>query len=459
MFPLQLFDARVVVGIILLAALAAAPAAGQPLELAPGDVLTDVEAQDGATTCLPEEAFCEVELLGTANTLRLVVSAGPTEDNAARASIFTDFTVRREDDGGIGPVENGDGSNLLGSLVTLEVSGRGMFVAGDADHLVSYRVDVQVTDTTAGDLPVGTAKLDSGLSRGSPLSIEVDETVALPVPLVTGRVYRISLILSLEASSAGGFSEDPAVVDFFADGFLGWTDLNVIAGTDPFAAIAAVAGEVSELDSRVTQTEQKNAEQDERLDNLEDRADVIDERVDNLEDRADAIDERVDELEEDLRTHTHTYRTGRGVGHNNTDATTTTPSFSDGDGPGDGGDHGPGDGGDDGAGDGGDDGPGDGDRSVEAPDPNPARVVSLRKQGSAREGRQTRFRARAFGDDVEYRWSYREAGDAWNESSWGGSERFSFVPVDDGAHEVRVEVRNGGRSEAQDSETLPFQVR
>jgi hypothetical protein len=194
MFPLQLFDARVVVGIILLAALAAAPAAGQPLELAPGDVLTDVEAQDGATTCLPEEAFCEVELLGTANTLRLVVSAGPTEDN----------TVRREDDGGIGPVENGDGSNLLGSLVTLEVSGRGMFVAGDADHLVSYRVDVQVTDTTAGDLPVGTAKLDSGLSRGSPLSIEVDETVALPVPLVTGRVYRISLILSLEACSTAG---------------------------------------------------------------------------------------------------------------------------------------------------------------------------------------------------------------------------------------------------------------
>jgi hypothetical protein len=54
---------------------------------------------------------------------------------------------------------------------------------------------------------------------------------------------------------------------------------------------------------------------------------------------------------------------------------------------------------------------------VEAPDPNPARVVSLRKQGSAREGRQTRFRARAFGDDVEYRWSYRQAGDAWNEST------------------------------------------
>lgn len=452
---LQLSDARVVVGIVLLATLAAAPAAGQPLELTPGDVLTDVEAQDGATTCLPEEGFCEVEILGTANTLRLVVSAGPTEDNAARASIFTDFTVTREDEGGIGPVESGDGSNLLGSLVTLEVSGRGTFVAGDPDHLVSYRVDVQVTDTTAGDLPVGAAKLDSGLSRGSPLSIEVDETVTLPVPLVTGHVYRISLILSLDAASVGDFSEDPAVVDFFADGFLGWTDLNIIAGTDPFAAIAALAGEVNELDSRVTQTELKNTEQDDRLDTLEDRADVIDERVDKLEDRADAIEERVDELEEDLRTHTHTYLTGRGVGHNNTNATTTKPSFPEADGPGDG----PGDGGGEGPGDGGDDGPGDGNRSVEEPDPNPARVVSLRKQGSAREGRQTRFRARAFGDDVEYRWSYREAGDAWNEGSWGGSERFSFVPVDDGAHEVRVEVRNGGRREAQDSETLPFGVR
>jgi len=274
--PLSLV--RTVAAAAAVATLAAAPAFANN-ELDPGDTLAGIPADASASPCA--DASCQVNFDLPNSTLQVKTTADDAEATGTSATLSADFSVSAES----GDPE--DETKLVGSQVSLNVEAEGLLNALGADESASYRIDVRVTDLDDG-VVVAAAKVSEDDEEDGDADVHVSELLVLPVMLTRGHSYRVRLRVTVAA--AAGLLETASADFLMFDGFARWTDLTVIAGSDPFDPI-----------------------------------DSLTERVDTLEDKVKDLEEDLDELRGDFDGHTHEYLTGRGTGHNNTTATTTTP--------------------------------------------------------------------------------------------------------------------------------------
>jgi outer membrane murein-binding lipoprotein Lpp len=284
---------RAAVALTLLALPLTAHAA---VEIDPGGTASDLAAEGGnileecATTATET---CTVSINAAGNEVAALVAAEADGAGAASGEVFTDFSISVDSE-----------APLLGSVVSGQVDVDGLLEALEADAMASVDVSLQVMDMTAGVLVGAQTVVSHAVVNGS-LPVSRSNAVVIPLPLTRGHDYRISLVIAAEA--AGSVSTATGALSDFAS-TASWSGLSVTAGQDPFEAIAALAGRVSDLESDVADLESD-----------------VDQIATELQD----LTLIVEELSEDFESHTHTYLTGKGVGHNNTEATTTPPSDGD----------------------------------------------------------------------------------------------------------------------------------
>lgn len=302
------------VGVALL--LAAGPARAEGT-VDPGGTLSDLDADEGSTTCLESDATCDAMVLLDQNAVQLLIDVGSDESSEQSVQISSAFTV-----------SEGEGvaaeSPLLNSIVSLDVFIEGLLEAVLETSSASYRVQVEVRDRTAGDALVANQTVSQEETGAGLLDVGSRESLVLNVPLTRGHTYDVILVLS---ATAMGATDGSALVDFFnAGGLVGWESLTVMAGADPFGAIAMLSSRVDGLDRRLTKVEGDVAGLQEEVEDIQSDVRKLTRRVKALEDDVEEIDRTLERLIEAFRVHTHTYLTGRGNGHNNTIATTTAPS-------------------------------------------------------------------------------------------------------------------------------------
>jgi len=279
-----------------LLALIVGAGAARALEVAPGETISDLEAEGCASASGGPTGEC---LLGCASRCVLAddqakafldVTNYGVGKKFVQTTAFTEFTVAAGDRAGAG----------VDATVAYDVSWKGGWTVsgvftGWNDGLA--RVSLVLSDRTSGstvrsitlhemkvDGFIGIDLLDVGfgLDEGA-----TDNT--FNVRLTRGHEYRLSLQLRVEAKGAANAS---VILDYDAlDGGARWTDLSVAIAPD-------LAEEVERIKERLTRVET---------------------RLDSLEHRIVA-----------LEGHTHTYLTGRGEGHNNTEAETSEPRLVDG---------------------------------------------------------------------------------------------------------------------------------
>jgi hypothetical protein len=255
-----------------LVSLAATPA----LAIDPDETISDITADQSATTCV--DATCEVAFDLPNNTLQVKTTAGSDESTGTTARISADVHVSAESG------DPADETKLTGSTVSLTVEAAGALSAIGLTSSAAYRIDVWVTDTDDG-VVVAAQKVAEGSVGDGVEEIDVAELLVLPVSLTRGHTYRIALIVTVDADAE---ELGAASADLLMDGgFARWVNLTVAAGSDAFDPIA------------------------------------------DLQDQVDVLEEELDALREEFENHTHDYLTGRGNGHNNTVATTTTPADED----------------------------------------------------------------------------------------------------------------------------------
>jgi hypothetical protein len=216
-------------------------------------------------------------------------TADDGEANSEMAVISADFSVTAE--GG----DPEDETKLVGSQISMNVDAEGLLSALSlgADASAGYRIDVHVTDLDDNVVVAAAKVAEAEEDKADDLSeVDVSELLVLPVALTRGHSYRVALKVRVTAAAGPG---ETASADFLmGDGFASWSNLTVMAGSDP-------SGDLADLT----------------------------ERVDDLEEEVDDLEEELDELREDFDGHSHEYLTGRGTGHNNTTADTSTPDIAD----------------------------------------------------------------------------------------------------------------------------------
>lgn len=264
---------------VMLLTIAIGFVAGPVRAIDPDEVISNIGADSSATSCA--DATCEAIFDLPSSTLQLKTTAGGDQITETSATLSAEFEVSAAS------ADPADENKLSGSTVSMSVEAFGTLGAVGTASDAGYRIDVRVTDLDDGSVAAA-QKIAEGRIRDGAAEIDAMELVVLSPSLTRGHRYRVDLLVKLDATAEplGSASADLLM----NDGFVRWQNLTVAAGSDPFEAIADLAG-----------------------------------RVDALEDRTDELEGELDQLREDFDGHSHEYLTGRGNGHNNTLATTTTP--------------------------------------------------------------------------------------------------------------------------------------